>query len=180
MITVHQKPDAGFSTRPNPASILFPKVWFTDLSVGAVSWFWNFGDGTTSGLQNPVHVYNGISDNEVWQIVSTEFSCLDTAIQTVIIDAEFTLYIPNAFTPDDDRKNETFTASGIGFTEFSLDIYSRWGQHLYHTKNIEKGWNGQVDNQGVDLKMGVYIYHIEVLDYSNQSHRYTGKVTLLR
>jgi len=180
MITVYQKPEAGFTTSPERVSILFPKVWFSDESVDAVAWDWQFGDGSVSSSQNPTHSYTDISENSVWQIVSSEHDCLDTAIQTIVVEAEFTLFIPNAFTPDANGHNETFKASGIGITEFTMDIYNRWGEQLFHSADINQGWNGQKNNQGIDLKMGVYIYRITALDYNSHFHEYTGKVNLVR
>lgn len=180
MITVHQKPDAGFSADPNPVSILFPKVWFMDESVGAVNWYWDFGDGQISTEQNPIHSYLDVSENDVWQIVSTEFDCLDTAIHKIAVEPQFTLYVPSAFTPNDDGRNDEFKAEGIGITEFAMDIYNRWGEHLFHTKNMDLGWNGRKNNEGIDLKMGVYVYRITVIDFEGHSHERTGSISLVR
>lgn len=54
------------------------EVPFKDASAGAVQWFWDFGDGQTSGEQNPVHTYNSFGDFNVVLIVTNASGCSDT------------------------------------------------------------------------------------------------------
>lgn len=64
----------------------FPdSVRFTDLSTAAVSWVWDFGDGDTSTLQNPVHVYDSIGKYRVSLAVTDQFGCTDTAIAVKLV-----------------------------------------------------------------------------------------------
>jgi len=74
--------------------------------------------------------------------VSNKYGC---AVQdAILVDRAdcSTLYIPNAFTPNDDRKNSTFKAEGTDIAEFSLRIYNRWGELIFHTNDINQGWDG--------------------------------------
>lgn len=79
----------------------------------------------------------------------------DTA--TIII-GENLIWLPNAFSPNDDNKNEVFKAyAPPGIEEFELLIYTRWGEQIYRTKDINAGWDGSY--KGV-IKTDVYVYTV--------------------
>lgn len=75
-VRVGTKPLAGFSATPNPVCARQP-VNFTDLSVPADEWLWDFGDGTMSTLQNPVHVYSDTGYFTV-RLIAWNNGCADT------------------------------------------------------------------------------------------------------
>lgn len=76
-------PQANFSAVNNsgcgPLTVIF-----TDQSTDAVAWLWNFGDGGTSGLQNPVHTYNSAGSYDVRLIVTDIHGCRDTLIVNAV------------------------------------------------------------------------------------------------
>ena len=102
-------------------------------------------------------------------------------VPAVIIE-EYNLFIPNAFTPNssEDNINEEFRPYGFGISEFQMNIYSRWGELIYSTTNIESGWNGQFDNSGTEVQIGVYLYYIKTKDVFGAIHKYTGEINLIR
>ena len=69
---------------------------------------------------------------------------------------------------------------GIGIDEFRMSIYSRWGELIYNTDNIEDGWNGRFENTENEVKLGIYVYYIETKDVFGAIHRYEGQLTLIR
>jgi PKD repeat protein len=71
----------GFSQRPYAPRVGVP-IQFTDYSVGAVSWLWDFGDGTTSTLQNPVHVYDVVGIFEFSLTITDENGVMASIKQT--------------------------------------------------------------------------------------------------
>jgi|GEM_PF-1698653 len=93
------------------------------------------------------------------------------------------LFIPNAFTPDGDLLNDEFKVISSGYVqEFHMNIYNRWGESIFETKNIDQGWDGRKD--GELCPVGVYHYVIEYLGQGNvllekEGKRY-GSVMLLR
>jgi gliding motility-associated-like protein len=92
----------------------------------------------------------------------------------------YTFYIPNTFTPNDDGINETFTGTGIGIKAYKMWIYDRWGEKLYYTEDINKGWDASVKGVHNVEKMDVYTYKAVVTDLWNKDHEYVGHVTLLK
>jgi gliding motility-associated-like protein len=180
-ITVFPAPEAGFIVEPTTVSTINPVVSLTDFSLGANTWLWNFGDSDTSNLSNPLtHTYSDTGTFQIMLITSTQYGCSDTAYQTVIVEPEFILYVPNAFTPNGDGINDFFICKTMFYTEFQMSIYDRWGNMLYKTESIDKPWDGKA-NGGANLaQMDVYIYSIQVTDLKRKVHTYRGTVSLLK
>lgn len=178
-IMVFPNPTAGFDFTPQTTTILYPEIDFTDMSAGANSWLWDFGDFDTASYQNPVHEYSDTGTFTVMQVVINQFQCKDTIYKTVIIKTEYIIYIPNAFTPDGDGINDIFLPEGAGFTSehYSLLIFDRWGDLVYETYNPNGFWDGYVN--GTLAKQDVYVFRLEVQDFFGTPHKFIGKVSLL-
>ncbi|MCB0402773.1 MAG: PKD domain-containing protein [Flavobacteriales bacterium] len=177
-VIIYPNPTADFTPSPPTASIYTPVIEFIDNSTGASSWIWDFGDGQTSMFSNPEHSFPDTGYYLVTQIVISNFGCRDTIQKTIRITGEYALFIPNAFTPDGDSKNNTFFPKGIGIKNFTMLIFDRWGEQLYETHDLEQGWDGTY--QGKPVPIGVYVYRILTEDILEEEHEYIGKVTVLR
>jgi len=84
-ITIADKPAPDFSANDSAFCKVPFDVQFTDLTVGASSWLWDFGDGTTSTLQNPSHQYTTTGNFTVSLTVTTAISCTNTIVKTDFI-----------------------------------------------------------------------------------------------
>jgi gliding motility-associated-like protein len=181
-ITVYPNPDAGFTVSPQTTTITNPIISITNLSAGGNSWNWNFGDGsdTSSALSPLPCTYADTGTYIITLITSTQYSCIDTAYQTVIIEPDFLFYIPNAFSPDGDGINDTFIGKGVFIKGFEMTIFDRWGNLIYKTNDINKPWDGKANRGGEIAQAEVYVYVIEALDLKDRKHKYNGIVTLMR
>lgn len=187
MITVYSKPASNFTESPQPATIVYPNIQFTDASsdkYGIIYWQWIFGDnGDTVGsiLENPSHIYGDTGTYCPTLITTNIYGCSDSITHCLIIAPDYTLYIPNAFTPGQiNGLNNFFTAKGSYISNFEMYIYDRWGMQLYHTTDINKGWNGAINNTGNVCQEDTYVYVIKVKDVSGNVHNYLGKLSLLK
>jgi gliding motility-associated-like protein len=180
-ITVYPNPNASFTVSPQTSTIVDPVISITDLSTGTDFWTWNFGDLQTSTVQDPPsHTYAAVGTYIITLITSTQYDCIDTAYQTIIIEPDFLFYIPNAFTPDGDGINDFFTGKGIYIKEFEMSIFDRWGNLIYRSDYISKPWDGKA-NKGTEIAQSdVYVYSIKVTDFKMDKHNYSGIVTLVR
>jgi gliding motility-associated-like protein len=184
MITVFSNPAAAFTASPQPTDILQPYIQFTDQSTdayGIVYWYWNFGstgDSNTSYLENPHYTYSDTGTYCIKMGVMNQHGCVDTVTNCIVIDPIFTLYIPDAFTPNGDGLNDAFMAKGNDVKTFEMYIFDRWGMQLFHSTNINDGWDGTV--KGSVAMEDTYVYMITATDNRNNKHSYTGKVTLIR
>ena len=184
-IIVHPKPTAAFLTDPNWTTILTPTISFTDKSsTDAVKWSWNFGDvlNSSSNLQNPKYTYPDTGIYTVQQIVSTAYGCVDTANGEVTILGDYTFYVPNAFSPNGDGRNEKFFPQGFMIDPecFKMMIFDRWGSMIYQTTDLAMGWDGRANGGKSVAQQDVYVWKIETCDFRKTRHYYLGHVTLIR
>jgi len=106
---------------------------------------------------------------------------MDSITECLEISPYFTLYIPNAFTPNNDGLNDVFAPKGVGIVTFEMWIFDRWGQKLYHTTNIYQGWNGTVQGGiGGLCQEDTYVYLIDITDINSVAHTYMGRVSIIK
>lgn len=90
-----------------------------------------------------------------------------------------TVYIPNAFSPNKDGKNDVFSVLiGKDVLGMNMTIFDRWGKEIYATEDINKGWNGTF--KGRDVEVGTYQYIIRVKYRNNKVETFKGDLTLIR
>ena len=88
------------------------------------------------------------------------------------------LYVPNAFTPNGDRLNDVFKPSyGDNVINFRMEIYNRWGEKVFHTEDMKKGWDGR---QGEAILPGVYVWMIQFDTADKKSTILRGTVLLIK
>jgi gliding motility-associated-like protein len=100
----------------------------------------------------------------------------------VIINDIFTFYIPNAFSPNGDGRNDVFSPYGISVDPefYSMKIYDRWGKIIFQTTQYNVPWDGDVEGRAKREKLiDTYSYEIIIKDYTGIKHEYRGKVTLI-
>ncbi len=175
-------PSAAFMATPNPGTLGEGSITFLDVSVGPTSWYWDFGDGTFSSNQFPTHVYDQIGEYIVWLYVEDDYGCRDSISVLVIINDIFTFYIPNAFSPNGDGRNDVFMPYGISVDPdfYSMKIYDRWGKVVFQTTQYNVPWDGDIEGRSKKEKLiDTYSYIIIIKDYTGIKHEYRGKVTLV-
>lgn len=186
-ITIYPHPQISFSSTPQPAVVLLdPTVQFTGISTGPypiAAWFWStFGDasGDTSNLQNPTHTYQDTGEYCPKLYAVDIHGCVDSSVNCLDVEPIFTIYIPNAFTPNGDGLNDVFNAKSNGIQKFEMWIFDRWGMLLYHTTDMTAGWNGSVNNKGSMCMEDTYVYMIDVTDIEKNAHSYIGRVSIVK
>jgi gliding motility-associated-like protein len=115
-------------------------------------------------------------------VVTNDDGCEDSITHELIVNSVFTLYVPNAFSPNNDGENETFFAKGesVAEEEFLLRIFDRNGGVVFESTDIKEEWTGNSSN-GTKLPVGVYVWKIEAKDiYSDEVRESYGYVSLIR
>ncbi len=149
------------------------------------SYVWDFGDGhSDSLLQNSVkHIYPETegSYNVYLTVRNTNNpACYDTLfVGVVVIKDQYSLFIPNAFTPNGDGVNDLWKIRADGIKQVEIGIYDRWGNLLYLSQNPNEGWDGK-DQNGNALAEGVYVYVVKVEFLNGKEITRAGSVTLIR
>ena len=102
-------------------------------------------------------------------------------IDSVMVDIDYSsnLFVPTAFTPNGDGKNDVFRVSNITFQRLQeFKVFNRWGQEIFSTTDIKQGWDGSWRGQPQD--MGVYHYIIKLATPEGKIETYKGDVMLVR
>ena len=100
-------------------------------------------------------------------------------------EVEFRIFIPNAFTPDNDGVNDSFLPLGQGYAahQYEFLVFNRWGEVVFKTNDPNEPWVGQNNQMGGDhfVVDGVYMYSVTALGYHDiSSETYRGSITIVR
>jgi gliding motility-associated-like protein len=153
------------------------QIFFAQQSSNAFQSSWQFGDGETSGLLSPVHLFSNSGDYAVSLIINKGTTCSDSVTKTISYQVPGSrLNIPNVFTPNGDAINDVLSITGLDFCgSFSLTIFDRWGRTLFETSSPESEfWDGK-ETGGAMVTAGTYFYLL-----SGESHSWRGFITLNR
>ncbi|MEI6139405.1 MAG: PKD domain-containing protein [Mariniphaga sp.] len=180
LIRAYPKPTASFVMDHTIVYNDLPDVAFTDKSIGAKDYFWEFGDNTTSVLQNPLHHFVKMGHLKVLLEVANEYQCTDTTSQNVLVAFD-RLFPPNAFSPNSPKpvdREFRLGSEGMNTEGYYFRIINRWNDIVFEARNEMKGWNGQMSN-GSYAQPGVYLWLLEYTDFLGRHHKQTGTVTLI-
>jgi len=163
-IIVHPNPTANFTFMSDEITILNPIVSFTDLSHESITgWHWNFAQLATSIQQHPMYNFpnNDTASYPVTLSVKNTFGCKDSITKLVKVKGETVVFIPNAFTPNQDTNNETFGPKGYGVSneEYAFLIYDRWGNLVFSSSTPFASWDGKI--KGKPVPEDVYAWKLQ-------------------
>jgi gliding motility-associated-like protein len=168
----HPPVTAAFSVVPDEPCIAWTSqpVQFIDLSQFADSGNWTIvlPDGETSGFpyvygNSPIWTFSEPGSFDVTLTVVHSSGCSDTAVQTVCVLPDITLWFPDAFSPNGDGANDAFIVIGEGLLDYECHIYNRWNALVWSSSNIGESWNGTGAN-GQAAPVGVYVVQISARD----------------
>lgn len=156
-------------------------VRYHDFSTGSiVNWFYDFGDANTSNASNPSHLFTAPGEYNTVLTVTDEHNCVDTAAVTITVIPDVIIYIPNAFTPNEDGINDVWRPimDNYGSDLYELLIYNRWGQLIFKSNEPLVGWDGTVNGQ--EATPAVYVYSLTYQNLMGKKLKKEGTVTLIR
>lgn len=163
-ICVQNAPTTFFSTFPTEVSENTETINFYNNTNGAVTYSWDFGDGTSSTLFAPNHLFTNIGSNlNVTLTATSSFGCTSSYTTTIPYKDPTIFYVPNTFTPDGDEFNQTWGpvfTRGFDPHNFNLYIYDRWGELVWESHNASDQWDGTYGKSGKKAAQGVYIWRI--------------------
>lgn len=151
---------------------------FKNTSTNATNYLWDFGDGETSSQVNPIHTFSVIGNQVICLLASNDNDCKDTLCKAIAIDAGWTFYVPNTFTPNGDNLNDQFHAFATNIKNLKLSVYDRWGEVIFSTTDIYKAWDATY--KGKEVQEGIYVWKAEFSDLKSKFHSVTGHIQVLR
>lgn len=151
-------------------------VSFTNLSINADNFLWEFGDGETSTVDNPAHQYDE-GGTFLVKLVASKNSCPDTSERLIeIMSLKNIIFFAEAFTPNSDGVNDLLEIKGSAncFINPVFIVQNRWGNEVFRTDEpFKEFWDGTLDN--TEAPKGVYFYSFYSNTYITQ-----GQFTLYR
>lgn len=162
-VAVHPTPQASFDVRYNYNGIT-GQILMNNTTVGAVSYLWDFGDGSISTEENPIYRYTSADIFHIMLIATSQYQCPDTA--TTVYNLTSGLYVPNSFVPGSDVPGiNLFKPKGVHLKKYRIEIFSTWGTLLWKSSKLSangepvEGWDGTY--QGKPMPAGNYVWRIK-------------------
>jgi gliding motility-associated-like protein len=167
-ISMLSETEAQFRATPDPE-----EPW-----EGAYTYAWDFGDGATSEEKEPLHVYDGLGDYLASLEVTSWVGCVDKSY--TIVRGPVLLYVPTAFTPNNDGINDAFFAVTNDLFSFEMWVFDRWGAQVFHSTDPSEVWNGSVDGGTHYASNGMYQWVIRLKGFNTDAEEFSGTVQLMR
>jgi len=183
-IEIDPQPIANFSFTPQQPTYDDPTVNFIDSSQSASNYEWIFNQGeATSLLSNPTYTFQDTGFQEITLIVTHESGCQDSITKQLDIPPVVKFFIPNAFSPNDDGRNDEFLPQGIvlGIRDYELSIWNRWGDLVFETDDPFQAWDGKTNKLRTDsFQSGTYVYHISYKDARGNPFEFSGSLLVVK
>jgi len=191
-VVVHDLPQASFDPASAEPGTTSEEFSFLNHSVNAVSYLWDFGDGSSSLEENPSHVYSASGTYTVILYATSIEDCIDTLVRESLVEilpGEGEAIFPTAFvwngtgptggawTPGSED-NTVFHPKVKGATEFRMVIFNRIGHKIFESNDVYVGWDGYTVT-GDLAAYGVYIYKAWITYSGGLSEVQSGDVTFL-
>ena len=119
------------------------------------SYLWEDGSTSPTRTVNKTGTFKLTASNE----------CGSFSDEIIIIPGECVLAVPNAFTPNGDGKNDVFRVSKTTpLASFNMQVFNRWGQKIFESRDQSQGWNGTIDNRNCDPGNYPYVIQYRKID----------------
>ena len=148
-------------------------------ATGGTNYFWS----PATYLDNP-NIASPVStpENNIKYTVAVSNATNCVATDTINVKVFFLppdIYVPSAFSPGGDAKNDLFRPIALGIKSLeSFSVYNRWGVLLYRTSTLNEGWDGKYKN--IAQEPGTYVWQANATDYRNKKIFRKGTVILIR
>ncbi len=146
------------------------------------NYLWTPNIGLSSDtIFNPIAILNITADSIKYKVrVTRPEGCFgEDEIVVRIFRTEPDIFVPTAFTPNKDGKNDVLKPIAVGITQLNFfRIYNRWGQLIFETKELEKGWDGTIN--GVPQASGTFVFVAQGVDYTGKVIFRKGTCVLIR
>ena len=148
---------------------------------GGSSYAWSPATGLSDpSIANPVVILRASYDSVIYKVrIENEGCFAEDDLKVTVFKTGPDLFIPTAFTPNGDGRNDILKPVPIGIKTFDyFRVYNRWGQMLYSTSTIGGGWDGTAG--GKEQATGTYIFMAQAIDYLGKQIFKKGTIVLIR
>lgn len=174
LVTVHQLPQAD----AGPDDTITTGGSTQLIASGGVQYQWSPAAGlSNSGIYNPIASPDTSTTYVV--LVTDVYGCSNS--DTLRIEVlKPSVWLPTAFTPDGNGKNDVLYVRGEGFTDFEFRIFNRWGEAIFLSRSADVGWDGNHQITGKPLPEGAYVYVVKGNLTDGSQVNLKGLINLIR
>lgn len=151
-------------------------------ATGGTKYLWTPSTGLNNPtIANPKGTYDASFEYITYKVyIEDDFPCRDSATVTVrVFKTNPQIFVPSAFTPNRDGKNDRFTFIPVGITKVDyFRVYNRWGQLVYSATSPYPGWDGKIG--GIEQGSGVFVWIVKGSDFTGKVVTAKGTVTLIK
>lgn len=183
VIVIHEVPEASFTMLKQEYENTIPSVHFENRSIGGHTYFWDFGDGGTSTLMVPRHVFKKSGTYTVSLVVTNSAGCTDRTERTLHIEKDYDLLAAKTFSPNGDGFEDSFIPEALKTlgVRFHMTVHNeKTGALIYETSDVQRPWNGRIGGRGEPCAAGDYIWMVEMKDGDKLGGAYNGIIRLVR
>ncbi len=177
-LNIYPLPVAFFSSNAAIADEIYPEVTFVNETNSPGFFYWHFGDGDTSTEFSPTHLYGDVGHYDVKLIATDMNGCIDSVLINIEIKPTSNVFIPNAFTPNGDTRNDFFEVFSYNVKDMDVQIYDRWGLKIVEWKGPKGHWDGKVN--GSPAQADTYVYRVSTVDVNEKHEVHVGHFSLVR
>ncbi|MDA7762566.1 gliding motility-associated C-terminal domain-containing protein [Crocinitomicaceae bacterium] len=186
IVEVTSLPTANFNISQNPVTWFETEIQTSETSLGNVVDYNWVSPGSSSLINNGgsalISYPEGVTGTyPITLIVTTNEGCSDSITLEIEVVPDVIFYAPNTFTPDDDEHNQTWAIviEGIDKLNFNLEIYNRWGETVWKSRDIRAEWDGTFG--GKVVPEGTYIWTASYKEKNNDGKKiYSGYINVIR
>lgn len=154
----------------------------TSTTPGATFNWYTTATGTTPLFTGPMFTTPPISGTTQFYVESvnpqTGATSLRTQVEVTLSSGTPLVFIPNAFSPNGDGRNDQLVPLGATLSNYDMRVYNQWGQLIFRSADYTKGWDGTW--KGVDQPVGVYVYFLKGTSGDANKIDIKGTITLVR
>lgn len=190
IITIYSNPNVSFVIVDNPISAVIDSAVFNNLSQGAVSYNWNFGNGQTSSSFEPLPYFDLVGTYTITLTGTSNQGCVSTftIADGLTVTTDGFINMPTAFTPQTDGPtdgtynkyafdNNIFHPHYRSVSEYKLEIFNKWGEMIFRSEDPKLGWDGYY--QGEMCREDVYVWKVEGKLFGGVPFEDHGTLTML-
>ncbi|MCX6183189.1 MAG: gliding motility-associated C-terminal domain-containing protein [Bacteroidetes bacterium] len=176
-VLVHEQPKVFGIPDSTVCFVNLPSGFSIDARTLAAQYNWSDGQ---SGQTITVR-----TDGEYNVELVSDYGCVSRDTLIITEDCPSSIFAPTAFTPNEDGLNDVFYVKGENIYDFELFVFDRWGEVIFHSTDMNTGWNGKRNNDMRNAQVDVYVWKINYKYWSDWKHdgdmrEEVGRVTLIK
>lgn len=186
-LNIYEVPNVAFGYGPyDEVTISDPEVQLINRTpeLGNNTYQWQIANMYLLTEINPKVTFPKTGEYRITLTAVNTHGCKNETSEIIVVHPDFNVFIPNSFSPNFDGINDeffpVFSPFGLDQKTYEMEIFDRWGKQLFFTKDINKGWNGTLQNKSAEsMKQDVYVYRIKYKDLEGRIYTKIGNVTLV-